>query len=136
MLLKVVALPDNVSLVWAAGAAEAREKNAAATGRASILENIIVQEFGVRMKVCQWPMNRQLQFFEVLYPEQCKKETNVSRSLSRCKYQCMLFTVQSSAISEERLQDHHNVRTCREMVTECLLNFPNYWEHCLDDLST
>jgi len=55
MLLKVVALPDNVPLASEAGAADATENNAAETGRASILEKIIVQELDGRMKI--WPMD-------------------------------------------------------------------------------
>ena len=56
MLLKVVALLDNVPLASAAGAADATENNAAVTGRGSILEKIIVRELDGWMQI--WPMDR------------------------------------------------------------------------------
>jgi hypothetical protein len=63
MLLKVVALLDNVPSASGAGAADATEKNAAATGRASILEKIIVQELDGRRKI--WPIDRRFLFCRV-----------------------------------------------------------------------
>ena len=74
MLLKVVALPDNVPSASAAGAADATEKSAAAIGRPSILEKIIVQELDGRMKI--WPINHQFIFCGVFIPKVMQGKKN------------------------------------------------------------
>ena len=79
MLLKVVALPDNVPLASAAGAADATDNNAAATGRASILEKIIVRELDGRIKSGRWMVN--FNILDLYTQNDATMKTNVYKSI-------------------------------------------------------